>query len=72
MVAGEEHIGDLQAAPLGRPGELWIAAARERVLRQHLRTAQQWERYLRKQALASAEGWLQTLNVQWELIEHDS
>jgi len=45
------------------------SAAFERALRNHLRTAQQWERYLRKQALASAEAWLGTLGVTWELIE---
>ncbi|MEI6236278.1 MAG: UPF0158 family protein [Planctomycetota bacterium] len=44
------------------------SAAFERALRNHLRTSQQWERYLRKQALASAEAWLASLGVTWELI----
>ena len=45
------------------------ALAFERSMRQHLRTGQQWERYLRQQALASAEAWLGTLGIEWQLIE---
>jgi hypothetical protein len=40
----------------------------ERALRRHLRLEQQWERYLRKQALGSAEVWLASLGVKWELV----
>ena len=44
-------------------------ASFERVLRKHQRMSQQWDVYFRKQALACAEAWLETLGVQWELVE---
>ncbi len=43
--------------------------AYDRTLRNYQRMGQQWERYFRKQALACAEAWLGTLDVEWELIE---
>lgn len=45
------------------------AAAFERVLRKYARTAQQYERYFRKQALLFAETWLSEQGVAWELVE---
>jgi hypothetical protein len=64
--AGDPQIRDelLAALHTAKP-----AAAFDRALRHHQRTSQQWDRYLRKQALASAEAWLATLGVTWELIE---
>ncbi|MGD0092307.1 MAG: hypothetical protein ABSE73_20515 [Planctomycetota bacterium] len=41
----------------------------ERVLRKYQRMNQQWDVYFRKQALACAEAWLETLGVTWELVE---
>jgi len=43
----------------------------ERVLRKYQRMNQQWDVYFRKQALACAEAWLESLGVQWELFEPD-
>jgi len=47
-------------------------ASFERVLRKHQRMSQQWERYYRRRALAFAEAWLATLEVQWELVEPEN
>jgi hypothetical protein len=47
-------------------------ASFERILRKYQRMSQQWERYFRKQALASAEAWVATLGVQWELVEPEN
>lgn len=44
-------------------------SAFDRVLRNHIRMAQQWETFLRKTALACAEIWLQSLGVTWEWVE---
>ena len=44
-------------------------AAFERVLRQHPRMAQQWERFLRKMALACADVWLESLGLKWAWVE---
>ncbi len=65
--AGDPQIRDelLAALHTAKPD-----AAFERALRHHQRTSQQWDRYLRKQALASAEAWLGSLGVNWELIEN--
>lgn len=64
--AGDPVIRDELLSALHAPKP---AASFERALRNHLRTGEQWERYLRKQALASAEAWLTTLGVQWVFIE---
>jgi len=60
----EEILHALQAAK--------SLAGFERVLRKYQRMSQQWDVYYRKQALACAEAWLETLGVQWELVEPES
>jgi hypothetical protein len=57
----DELLGALNAS---RPSNAF-----ERALRNHLRMGQQWEGYLRKQALATADAWLASINVNYELIE---
>ena len=46
-------------------------ASFERVLRQHPRMAQQWEKHLRKMALACADVWLESLGLKWEWVESE-
>ena len=46
-------------------------ASFERVLRKYQRTAQQWERFFRKTALACGEAWLNSLGISWELMESE-
>jgi hypothetical protein len=63
---GDPEIRDEMGAAVksAKPQAAW-----ERLTRKHIRAGQQWERFLRKQALDWAEAWLSDLRIEWELVE---